>query len=294
MKKRQMIILCFIVLFFAANITFADINHDLVAYYSFDNYNANDESGNGYNGNIIGNVQWEDGKNGSAISFNGTDSFIELPDPGEYTEATVGGWIKWQKFNKWSRFFDFGKFEAAFHVGNVENTNKLFYDLEFIDETNVVINFNLIEGEWYHIMLIVSNNSGAKLYLNGQLVSESPHLTESFNNLSDDSKFYLGKSNWEVDLLFNGVIDEFRIYNRSLTKTEIQELYNQWGNTCSCTDSDGDGVIDQWDECSDTKAGSAVYSNGCASIKGDMDNSDSLGLEDSIGILQVLTGLRND
>ena len=40
---------------------------------------------------------------------------------------------------------------------------------------------------------------------------------------------------------------------------------------CDCTDSDGDGVPDAWDECLDTPQGSAVYSNGCSSRPGDFD-----------------------
>lgn len=33
--------------------------------------------------------------------------------------------------------------------------------------------------------------------------------------------------------------------------------------TCDCPDTDGDGVIDQWDKCPDTALNSAVFSDGC-------------------------------
>ena len=56
-------------------------------------------------------------------------------------------------------------------------------------------------------------------------------------------------------------------------------------------DSDGDGIPDQWDDCPDTPKGVRVISNGCPFkyIRGDFDGNGRLGLEDSIGILQVLT-----
>jgi hypothetical protein len=37
-------------------------------------------------------------------------------------------------------------------------------------------------------------------------------------------KIYLGRSNWSNDPSFNGSIDEFRIYNRALTQSEITYL----------------------------------------------------------------------
>jgi len=59
-------------------------------------------------------------------------------------------------------------------------------------------------------------------------------------------------------------------------------------------DSDDDGVPDQWDECPDTPTDSAIYSNGCPSIKGDFDSNGMIGLGDSIGILQTITGIRSE
>ena len=56
------------------------------------------------------------------------------------------------------------------------------------------------------------------------------------------------------------------------------------------TDSDGDGVPDQWDQCQNTPTGSIIYSDGCPAIKGDFNNNGKLDMGDTIGILQVLTG----
>jgi len=44
------------------------------------------------------------------LELDGTNSFVELP-PGifnELDEATVEGWVKWERFRNMSRFFDFG------------------------------------------------------------------------------------------------------------------------------------------------------------------------------------------
>jgi len=59
--------------------------------------------------------------------------------------------------------------------------------------------------------------------------------------------------------------------------------------SCDCTDSDGDGVIDQWDKCPNTPLESITTSSGCPAVLGDISKNDKLGIEDSINILQTLS-----
>jgi len=59
---------------------------------------------------------------------------------------------------------------------------------------------------------------------------------------------------------FDGMIDDVRIYNRALSESEVQALYNETSGTVA--DSDNDGVIDQWDQCSNTPANSFTNSQG--------------------------------
>ena len=64
---------------FGAN---AEINDGLVAFYPF-NGNANDESGNGYDGTVFGAALTADrnGSPNSAYFFDGVDDYIEINDP---------------------------------------------------------------------------------------------------------------------------------------------------------------------------------------------------------------------
>ena len=65
-----------------------------VTKYSFDDGNANDESGEGNDGTIEGVVAGE-GKVGGALEFDGSDgSYVEVPDLGEHDEVTVAAWFK--------------------------------------------------------------------------------------------------------------------------------------------------------------------------------------------------------
>jgi hypothetical protein len=67
----------------------------LIAHYEFEN-NANDSSGNVNHGTEIGGITYADGLLGQAASFNGADSYIEVPDSSslEFTNTiTVNAWV---------------------------------------------------------------------------------------------------------------------------------------------------------------------------------------------------------
>ena len=82
---------------------------------------------------------------------------------------------------------------------------------------------------------------------------------------------------------WGGVVDESDETNNTIAIT-IEE--------CPINDTDSDGVPDKWDQCPDTPYDSIVYSSGCPATKGDFNNDNQLGLDDVIGILQTLTGIR--
>jgi len=59
----------------------ADLQDGLVMYLPFDAGQGDvavDLSGNGHDGSIEG-AKWVEGKFGKALSFNGTDTFVEVP-----------------------------------------------------------------------------------------------------------------------------------------------------------------------------------------------------------------------
>src|SRR5882672_4003528 len=45
------------------------------------------------------------------LELDGKGSYVQLPPDilNELTEATVEGWVKWERLGNWMRFFDFGR-----------------------------------------------------------------------------------------------------------------------------------------------------------------------------------------
>lgn len=85
--------------------------------------------------------------------------------------------------------------------------------------------YEIQSDTWYHFAGIFNGLDDMKAYVNGVEVSGSYTGTATSYFHSENSGT-LGKSGNPSDL-FQGSIDDFRIYKRALSPSEIQILYNQ-------------------------------------------------------------------
>jgi hypothetical protein len=80
-------------------------------------------------------------------------------------------------------------------------------------------------GQWYSIVYTY-DGTYSRIYLNGALKKESK-VTAAFTANTQD--LFIGKNENTQGLypyLFNGVIDEIRIYNRPINANEVKQLYD--------------------------------------------------------------------
>lgn len=88
-------------------------------------------------------------------------------------------------------------------------------------------------GQWYHIAF-TQNGQGAKFYINGSDVTNDGGVADSnfvLNHFGD-----AGGTSWE----FDGLIDEIKVWNRTLNASEILDDYNSHNGT-TCTAALGGG-----------------------------------------------------
>src|SRR5690606_10653455 len=72
------------------------------------NGNANDSLGTQH-GTAFGSPGYVTGKIGQAVDLDGSDDYIDLPDPiGRTAETTIATWVNWDGGGDWQRIFDFG------------------------------------------------------------------------------------------------------------------------------------------------------------------------------------------
>ncbi len=197
----------------------------LVAAYNFNEGNlgtAYDASGHGNNG-TVGTAIWTGtGKYGGALSFNGIDSMVTVPDSGSinFTNSfTLEAWVNPVSAGNWST------------VVFKEQTGGMLYSLYSNNGSNRPVGqvyLNNAEQNapgtaavplfaWTHLASTCDGTT-LKLYVNGALVGSkaiSGSLPATTNPLRIGSNTI-----WNEP--FNGQIDEVRLYNRALTPGEIQ------------------------------------------------------------------------
>lgn len=200
------------------------VGFGLQSHYEFEN-NVNDSVGS-KDGTATGSPAYTAGYIGQAIDLDGTDDYVTLPANLIYTDdITIAAWINWDGGDIWQRIFDFGTGTAQYMFLTPSSySNTLRFAITTAgngNEQRVETSSALATGQWVHVAVTLNGNVGT-LYVNGSPEATNPSMTINpidFNPLFN----YIGKSQWS-DPLFNGRIDDFRIYNYALSDTEIASL----------------------------------------------------------------------
>ncbi len=182
---------------------------------------AVDHSGNGYNGTFAGAPQWVPGHTGSALHFDGVDDYAAYNFPAETMNAcTVGLWVKSDRLgqvNYAGIFASYNPNTAGFQL-DVNGGNPGQYR---INPSGLL--FGPASTDWVYLSL-VANGTSATLYYNGVQAARGT-LTDARWD-----EFSLGV-NRNRATFWAGIVDDLRVYNRTLTDVEIQEAMTAKGGS---------------------------------------------------------------
>ena len=237
----------------------------LIFYYPF-NGNVKDAAGNGNHGIDYTTGNYVTGKRGKALDFNGTSDYIQLKrtinsekgltfsfwmkSRGAYGTENSGviiGKYSMSTNSKCFLIYSFGPYEArtdnrlaaAFYKEGYssaihDNVKSWFEAAELLVYPSspalwTISNPKRIEiGVWTHCVINVSETD-LEVWLNGTLCTTKTREYSSYFD-STNEPVYIGNNlscGAGSNNHFNGVLDELRIYNRTLTREEIQNLYNE-------------------------------------------------------------------
>src|SRR2546427_10005495 len=65
------------------------------------------------------------------LELDGNGSYVELPANifNDLTEATVEGWVMWERIGRWSRFYGYGGERRSLAIVNREDSTALRFQL---------------------------------------------------------------------------------------------------------------------------------------------------------------------
>jgi hypothetical protein len=206
----------------------------LVAYYPFEG-DARDASGKGYDGTLVNDPTFGDSKAGlgRALSLDGVNDYAELPIGNlisTLTSATLSAWIDFDTAStgSWVRVFDFGTSSTAgymFLCPRQGTTGTMRFAITTSSnnaESGVNAPRTLTAG-WHHVAVVIDGTAMTlQLVLDGEVVA-SGATTVVPKDLGVTTQNWLGQSQWPDDY-YQGLIDEFRIYNRVLSAGEVRYL----------------------------------------------------------------------
>ena len=213
--------------------TLTNSDSGLVAYYPFTG-NAIDISGNNNHGSVANTTLTEDrfGNLNSAYLYNGTNSRISVSNSISIifsNSIAISVWVKLSSIQSSGDRMILGK------SNYINYTNYLirirpngFIQWEYkgyYETTNP-----LMVNEWYHLYVDATGPNGSKrIFINGVQAPTnfrtSPGSFSTVSNpLSIGAAYYVAPSYSEF---FHGIIDDIRIYNRVLSNSEIQALYEE-------------------------------------------------------------------
>jgi len=232
MKKKKLLFTA-IAVFGLATISMAQVpsyvpTSGLVSWWPFTG-NANDESGNGNNGTIMGGITYISDRfatSNSAIQCANVTDIICTAN--SYDNPQVFSISLWFSTTTAGYIFGFDDGQCTHNFLwdryiYVNSSGNIVFRVYPGSEQLCTTSGNYLDGLWHHIVCKLSS-VGMQIYVDGVLTAE---------NLSVSSaQVYTGY--WRVGGLNNatvipamlGKVDDIGIWNRALTQQEITDLYN--------------------------------------------------------------------
>ncbi|UCD49687.1 MAG: hypothetical protein JSW27_19405 [Phycisphaerales bacterium] len=192
---------------------------NLVGYWALDG-NANDSSGNGYDGTEVGGPTYVAGKDGQAVRLDGVDDYIDLGNPADWPSGTAPRTMSaWAMTNsveagwRWAVAYGTDAAGQAMFLGM--NTADL-YGGGYGDDVSLA-NF-WVMGEWHHLGLTYDGTT-ARLYADGIEVAAAAKTWDLVLN-----RAHIGQQVNDFFEFWNGSVDEVRLYKEALTAGEMAWL----------------------------------------------------------------------
>ncbi|GAQ65099.1 family 43 glycosylhydrolase [Streptomyces scabiei] len=213
----------------------ADLTDGLALWYKLDatsGSKAVDASGHGRDGTVNGAAGWTG--DGQGLSFNGSDTYIKVPNDvmKGMNSISVSMDVLMDESQTGPYFiYGFGNTTSGagngylFATGNSLRTAIASGNWSTELNTRPSDGHNLSRSVWKQLTYTQTGTTGV-LYEDGAEVGRNTSVTTTPGSIGAGTTTanYIGKSVYTSDKLFKGKIRDFRVYDRALAGSEVEQL----------------------------------------------------------------------
>ncbi|WP_162259739.1 LamG domain-containing protein, partial [Paenibacillus sp. Soil766] len=191
---------------------------------------AIDTTGNGWHSKLVGGATRVSGNSGSAVDLSGTNQYVALPSGvvSNNDTITIAAWVNLDTVSNWTRIFDFGSGPATNMYLTPKNgaNSKIRFGIKNNGSAEQIIDGQaaLPTGGWHHVAVTLNGSTGI-LYVDGAQVGSNTGMTLKPSVMGATTQNWIGRSQY-ADPYLDGKVDDFRIYNRALTASDVTHVMN--------------------------------------------------------------------
>ncbi|MFD3502890.1 beta-L-arabinofuranosidase domain-containing protein [Streptomyces sp. NPDC058678] len=165
----------------------------------------------------------------SAENVRGSYQYVDLPTGvlDGASALTLSAWVKPTHDANWTRILDFGNDTTRYLYLAARNANGV---PRFAVTTSGAGGEQGLNGtaalplnQWSHLAVTIAGGTGT-LYVNGTAVAQNTSMSLTPAVLGALAHHWLGRSHYSADPVFAGAFDEFNVWSRALTASEVGEL----------------------------------------------------------------------
>lgn len=217
------------------------ISKGLIAYWTLDGKQTNwstgqtqDISGSANTGQLVGmstTTSPVTGKIGQAFKLNGSTQYVSV-GPGTVSSLTnnftISAWVKPNSLSGIRRIVGVSNVSSVNGFGFGTNGEKLRFTTNGVldYDTSSTNDIKLATSTWVHVAVVFDSANDATFYINGTAVETVAGASPATANADDP--IYIGGARTgggTLNELWNGVIDDVRIYNYTLSYKDITQIY---------------------------------------------------------------------